>query len=190
MGAISSAPSCAIRSPPQSPLGPSAYARASKALVRNGETEGAAGLSVSLARAFPLRAHGEVRVTHRPGGTEVRPAAFVVTGLPRREVVPGVEADGYLQAGYVGGDFETGFVDGKATLEAPVLKSASGRVTVGGGAWGGAQRDASRLDIGPTAGVRLSTGRANLRASVDYRFRVAGDAVPGDGVALTLAASF
>lgn len=175
---------------PDSALAPNAYARASKALVSGGETEGAAGVSISLSRSFPLRVHGEVRVTDRPGATEVRPAAFVVTGLPRQRVGPGLEADVYVQAGYVGGDFETGFVDGKATLEAPVIAADKGRIAVGGGVWGGAQRDASRLDVGPTASVVLSTGKATMRASLDYRIRVAGDASPGDGVAVTLAASF
>ena len=120
----------------------------------------------------------------------MRPAAFATTGLPRQDVAPGVEGEAYLQAGYVGGDFETGFVDGKATLEAPLLRRDGGRIAVGAGAWGGAQRDASRFDIGPTASVSLTTGTASLRASIDYRFRVAGDAIPDDGLAVTLSASF
>lgn len=175
---------------PGSTFKPDVYIRASKALVSGGESEGAAGASISLARSFPLRVHGEVRATDRPGGTEVRPAAFVATGLPRRKLAPGVEADAYLQAGYVGGAFETGFVDGKATLETPLSRGDRARFMIGGGAWGGAQRDAARLDIGPTASVSLSTGAANLRGSIDYRVRVAGDATPRDGVAVTLAASF
>jgi len=179
---------------PGSALEPAVYVRASKALVRDGESEVATGASVSLARSFPLQVHGELRLTDRPGvpgdRTQVRPAAFVVTGLPRQRVAGTLEADGYLQAGYVGGDFGTGFVDGKATLDAPVLRSGKASVALGGGVWGGAQRDASRLDAGPTASIVLSNGRANLRASLDYRFRVAGDASPGDGPALTLSASF
>lgn len=175
---------------PNSRLAPNIYCRASKALVSGGESEAAAGASVGLARSFPLRVNGEVRVTDRTGGAEVRPAAYVVTGLPKRPVGPNLEADAYLQAGYVGGKFDTGFVDGKATLQAPVLGSDHSRFTIGGGAWGGAQRDASRLDIGPTASVNLSTGGTTLRASADYRVRVAGDARPGNGVVVTLAASF
>jgi hypothetical protein len=175
---------------PDSPLAPHIYGRVSKALVSGGESEAAVGASLSLARNFPLRVHGEVRVTDRTGSTEVRPAAYVVTGVPRRSVAPNLVAEGYLQAGYVGGKFDTGFVDGKATLQASVLSSGHSRFTIGGGAWGGAQRDASRLDVGPTASVNLSTGGTTLRASVDYRVRVAGDARPGNGVAVTIAASF
>ena len=175
---------------PGSALQPQAYARASKALVPGGESEAAAGASIGLARSFPLRVHGELRVTDRPAGSEVRPAAYIVTGLPRRQVGPMLEAESYLQAGYVGGDYATGFVDGRAVVETPVIRSARGRVAIGGGVWGGAQRDAARLDLGPTASVTLTTGRAILRGSVDYRLRVAGDAVPGDGLSVTLAASF
>ena len=175
---------------PSSALQPQAYARASKALVRDGESEAAAGVSIGLTRRFPLRVHGELRVTDRPGGTEVRPAAFAVTGLPRQPIGPMLEAESYLQAGYVGGDYETGFVDGKAVLEAPVIRGRRGRVAIGGGVWGGAQRGAARLDLGPTASATVTTGSTTLRGSVDYRLRVAGDAVPGDGLAVTLAASF
>ncbi|WP_010414996.1 hypothetical protein [Citromicrobium sp. JLT1363] len=179
---------------PGSALQPKAYARASKALVRGGETEIAAGASIALVQDPPLTIHGEARLTDRPGvagdRTELRPAVFVVTGFPRKELAGGLEADAYVQAGYVGGDFETGFVDGKASLEAPVLRSDAGNVTLGAGVWGGAQRDVSRLDVGPTASATVATGKATLRASVGYRFRIAGDANPGDGPALTLAASF
>lgn len=175
---------------PGSVLQPDVYGRASKALVSGGEAEAAGGISISLDSRFPLRIHGEVRVTDRPGATELRPAAFVVTGLPRQRIAPGIEAASYLQAGYVGGDFETAFVDGKATLEAPVIRNDSGQFTLGGGMWGGAQRDASRFDVGPTGSVVLSTGKATLSASVDYRFRVAGGASPGNGPAITIAASF
>ena len=90
----------------------------------------------------------------------------------------------------MGGDYATGFVDGRVTLQAPVIRSERGQVAIGGGAWGGAQRGATRLDLGPTASATLTTGRTTLRGSVDYRLRVAGDAVPGDGLAVTLAASF
>ena len=175
---------------PRSAIAPRVYTRASKALVATGEIEAATGVSVALTRAIPVRMHGEVRVTDRPGNTEIRPAAFVVTGLPPTEIAREVEAEAYLQAGYVGGEFATGFVDGKASLQASVLGAQRRRIAVGAGAWGGAQRDAARVDLGPTASATLSTGTAALRASLDYRFRVAGDAVPSDGVALTLAASF
>ena len=47
-----------------------------------------------------------------------------------------------------------------------------------------------RLDIGPTAGGTLRVGKASLRLSADWRFRIAGNASPGDGPALTLSTAF
>ena len=57
------------------------------------------------------------------------------------------------------------------------------------GDWG-AQEDAERLDIGPSAGLSFRIGAARGRVSADYRFRVAGDAEPSSGPALTLTAGF
>ncbi|MBS1239358.1 MAG: hypothetical protein H6R45_64, partial [Proteobacteria bacterium] len=59
-----------------------------------------------------------------------------------------------------------------------------------GGAWGGAQKGAARLDIGPSASLQLKLGEANSRVSMDWRFRVAGEARPASGPALTISAGF
>jgi hypothetical protein len=58
-----------------------------------------------------------------------------------------------------------------------------GPVEVGAGAWGGAQPGAARLDMGPQASFRIPVGRTGIRASAEWRFRVAGDAEPGSGPA-------
>jgi len=62
---------------------------------------------------------------------------------------------------------------------------------VGGGVWGGAQKGAARLDIGPSATMTIGLGEsAAARLGLDWRFRVAGDAAPASGPALTLSAGF
>ena len=61
--------------------------------------------------------------------------------------------------------------------------------TGGIGAWASVQHDRTtidRLDTGPTLGVRSG----NLELRVDYRLRVAGNARPGSGPALTVATLF
>ena len=58
------------------------------------------------------------------------------------------------------------------------------------GAWGGAQDGASRLDIGPSAAVSFRLGEGRGRVAADYRIRVAGEAEPASGPALTLSAGF
>ena len=57
-------------------------------------------------------------------------------------------------------------------------------------AWGGAQKQAARLDIGPTASVAFRLGEARARIAVDYRLRVAGHAAPASGPAVTFSAGF
>jgi hypothetical protein len=64
-------------------------------------------------------------------------------------------------------------------------------VRAGAGAWGGAQKGASRLDLGPAATMGLGLGAsASARLALDWRFRVTGDAAPSSGPALTLSAGF
>ncbi|MEP7223149.1 MAG: hypothetical protein ABI673_10855 [Novosphingobium sp.] len=56
---------------------------------------------------------------------------------------------------------------------------------------GGAQRGASRVDVGPSAGIVLRLGdAAAARLAMDWRFRVAGHAAPASGPAVTLSAGF
>jgi hypothetical protein len=70
----------------------------------------------------------------------------------------------------------------------PIGENAELRV--GGALSGGAQKHAERLDVGPSAVVSFRLGEANSRLALDYRFRVAGDAEPRSGPALTFSAGF
>jgi hypothetical protein len=65
-----------------------------------------------------------------------------------------------------------------------------GPFEVGGGLWGAAQPRVARLDVGPSAALRLPVRGANLRLVADWRFRIAGHAAPGGGPALALAGDF
>jgi urocanate hydratase len=96
----------------------------------------------------------------------------------------------YAQAGYVGGRYATPFVDGQARIDRGVADVGPATLRAGAGAWGGAQKGAARLDIGPSVSVSLQTGRVHSRMAVDYRIRVAGDARPATGPALTISAGF
>ena len=55
------------------------------------------------------------------------------------------------------------------------------------GVWGGAQPGVYRIDAGPRVTMKV---RDNLKVHVDYRFKLAGNAQPGSGPALTLAGDF
>ena len=122
--------------------------------------------------------------------TLLRPSVFATTGLFADHSDSGMITRGYAQAGFVGGKAATAFADGQIGAERRVARFDLGDVAVGAGAWGGVQRGAGRLDIGPSASLALQLGEAPARLSADYRFRVAGDALPGSGAALTLSAGF
>ena len=138
----------------------------------------------------PIRLAAEGRLSATDAGTEVRPSAYAVTELAPLDLPAGLRGEVYLQAGYVGGTFATPFVDGQARIDRDVTSAADFDLRAGAGAWGGAQEDGARLDIGPSASVTFELGDARGRLAADYRVRVAGNAEPSSGPALTLSAGF
>jgi hypothetical protein len=93
--------------------------------------------------------------------------------------------DAYGQAGVVGARSMDLFADGGARLGVPV-----GDFEVGAALSGGAQPGLARLDAGPQVTVRLPIAGESLRLTAEWRFRIAGDARPGSGPALTVASDF
>lgn len=180
---------------PSSPNDPRLYVRAYRALVRRGESELALGASARPLTRVPLRVAGEVRYTDAAFSNSWRPAAYAVTEIPPLALPLGTRLEAYGQAGWVGGPQPTPFADGQASLtrELPALARISGdrlRLSFGAAAWGGAQEDAQRLDLGPTLRLDLRIGEVPARISLDWREQVAGDAAPRSGMAVTLATGF
>ena len=75
------------------------------------------------------------------------------------------------------------FADGGMTLTRPLF----GRFSAGLGVWGGAQPGLYRVDAGPRLSMRVRNG---MSVHLDWRQRMAGNAAPGSGPALTLGADF
>ncbi len=175
---------------PGSPQRPQAYVRASKALGGANESELALGFAARPLARLPLSAAAELRVTRLGTRNLVRPAALVVTELPPFELPLGLRGEAYAQAGYVGGEFASAFADGQMRAERPLTRKGAVRLSAGAGMWGGAQKDAARLDIGPSATLAFGLAGANSRVSMDWRFRIAGEAQPASGPALTISAGF
>jgi hypothetical protein len=174
---------------------PRLYARAYRALVRRGESELALGASVRPMARIPVRVAGEVRFTDGAFSNEVRPSAYAVTEFAPVRLPFGAQLEAYGQAGWVGGASATAFADGQAsvTRELEAIAGAtenSLRLSVGAAAWGGAQVDAQRLDLGPTMRLDLTVGDMPARLSLDWRERVGGQAGPDSGLAATLSARF
>ena len=173
---------------------PAVYLRTSAALREPRESEAAFGLRARPLAGLPVQLHAEARLSDRSGQLEIRPALFATAGIERDDMPLGVTVRGYGQAGYVAGSYSSAFVDGMAVAEREVARFDLGKIeadlSAGAGTWGGAQKGASRLDVGPTASMDVRMGEVSARLSLDYRVRVAGDAEPGNGPAFTLSTGF
>lgn len=176
---------------PASPHRPAATVRAAAALNGSGEREVALGLAARPVAALPVGVIAELRATRRAdGAVKLRPAITAVTELAPQSLPLGLRAQAYGQAGYVGGAGATAFADGEARVEGPVARHGPAELTIGAAAWGGAQEGAARLDIGPTISLGINAAGKAARLGLDWRVRVAGDAAPASGPALTLSAGF
>ena len=173
---------------------PAMYLRANAALREPRETEAAFGLRARPIADVPVTLHAEARLSQRQGSAHVRPSVFATAGFERSNLPLGIVLRGYGQAGYVAGRDASAFVDGLAVAGREVarfdLAAVSADLNAGAGVWGGAQKGASRVDVGPTTSMDVRMGEVTARVSLDYRIRVAGDAEPGNGPAFTLSTGF
>lgn len=167
----------------------SLYARLSAALAPVSQEEIALGARLRPLRNIPLAVHAEQRFD--AGSGRVAGTAFYATGGTGPDLVlERFALETYGQAGYVLGRNRTYFFDGFATVQRPIADLGDPKLSVGAGLWTGGQRDIRRLDIGPRASLDLPIGDLSTRIAVDGRVRVAGNARPGSGVALTVSTSF
>lgn len=154
------------------------FARAA-APFRHGPAELAAGAQWRPGRV-PVTFYAEARAMRG----RVAPAAGVFGGgaiaLPAD-----FRLEGYGQVGVIRRDGVSGFGDGQVRLVRPF-----GRVEVGAGAWGAAQRGASRLDVGPSLALPIAATPVSLRVTLDWRHRIVGNARPASGPVLSLGADF
>jgi hypothetical protein len=170
---------------------PEAYVRLTSAMNAPADRQAAVGISARPIARLPLRAMAELRLSDQAGASRLRPAALVVTELQPVELPHETRAEFYGQAGYVGGRNATAFADGQVRIDRQIADIGRAELRAGAGAWAGAQKGAARVDAGPSAvlGVPLGSG-GSARLGLDWRLRLAGDAEPGSGLALTLSAGF
>ena len=144
----------------------------------------AAGVRVTPFRSIPVAITAERRQSISPdGGGRSAFALFAEGGVYRQPMPLHFSLDAYAQAGVVGFNSRDLFADGAFAFTRPLW----GRVSAGFGVWGGAQPGLYRIDAGPRISVRV---RDNIYANVEWRQRIAGNAHPGSGPALTLGADF
>lgn len=170
---------------PAAPIRIAAVARVYAPLKSRG-AEAAAGIDIYPLARTPLRLSIERRQRLDRAGRSAM-SAYVAGGFYRSLARDRLIVDGYAQAGLVGFRRADTFVDGAVRIGAP-FGSGPSRPLVGAALWGAAQPGVSRLDVGPRASLRLPIAGGGVTAAIEGRFRLAGHARPGSGVALTLAA--
>ncbi|AEG47824.1 hypothetical protein Sphch_0122 [Sphingobium chlorophenolicum L-1] len=163
-----------------------AYGRASAALNRPASLEGAMGLAWRPARSLPISFATERRIALGKGGRNAN-AVMAVGGFGPVQVAPSLEVETYAQGGMVGFRSRDRFVDAKMSLLSPVNHSP---LRIGASLSGGAQPQVERLDIGPELQLRLPLQPVGARLGVEWRERIAGQAAPASGLAVTLGADF
>lgn len=171
---------------PGSPLRPALYSRVTSALGHLAAAEVAGGIAIRPHLPLPVTLAVERRQAISPGGRN--DFAFVAAGgVNPTPIGEGFRIDGYGQAGVVGIERRDAFIDGRVTVERPVMGPD---IAVGAAMWGGAQPGTSRLDIGPQASLRLRIGGASFRLGAEWRAKVAGNATPSSGPALSIGTDF
>lgn len=153
------------------------------------QEEIAVGARVRPLKGLPLSIHAEQRFSAETGGDRGT-AFFVAGGTGPDHLIEKVALETYVQGGYVFGENHTHFFDGSATLLRPVAESDRKTLAAGAGLWVGGQRRIGRLDIGPRGDVTVPLGTTSARIAVDWRIRVAGNAHPRSGAAITVSTSF
>lgn len=163
------------------------YARMTSAMTPPHAPEAALGFSVQPSAKVPVRVAVERRIALDHDARNAM-AVMAVGGFGPAAVTNGFTLEGYGQAGIVGVHSRDAFADGKLSLQHPLPVTLP--ITVGISISGGAQPHVARLDIGPQVEARFRIGLQGARLSAEWRQRVAGDARPGSGPAVTLAADF
>lgn len=165
------------------------YGRATAALQSDGK-DVAAGIAVKPMRNVNVTLAAEYRQALDKNARS-GPALMTYGGFGPRPLGLGWTAEGYAQAGVVGLNKPLAFADGAVRIKRPIAAIGPMPLSVGAGAWGGAQDDSKRVDVGPMVDFDLTQiTKAPIRASLDWRQRVAGKATPDSGIAVTLAADF
>ncbi|MGA1798359.1 hypothetical protein VH567_06215 [Sphingomonas sp. 4RDLI-65] len=149
--------------------------------------EAALGLEWQPTR-LPIRLVAEQRVVL--DGGRGGPTLGVIAGYGPSDIAPGLRLEAYGQAGGIARDGLEGFVDASARITHPLGRIGRARIDIGAGAWGSAQRAAARFDIGPSIVATLPVQHKTIRLTLDWRERVAGDARPGSGPALSIGSDF
>ncbi len=164
-------------------------ARVSTPLSSTAGTEIALGIALKPLKTLPITIIVERRIALDSAGRDDF-ELLAAGGVYDRPLGHNMRVNAYSQLGVVGVTRRDAFADGSIEVEHPLVKVQNMNVAFGGGAWGAAQPGVSRLDAGPEVLVRARFGPATLKLTASYRLRIAGDAAPDTGPAISLGADF
>lgn len=165
------------------------YGRATIALAETRQRELALGLAFAPVAGWPVDIAAERRVAAGSRGRTAF-AAMVVGGVSDVALPHGFRLEAYGQAGVVGARRRDAFVDAVVVVDREVARIPDASLHLGALAAGAAQPGVARGDVGPRLTLRLPNVGEGSRVALDWRQRVAGEADPRSGLALTLAADF
>ncbi|AJA10403.1 hypothetical protein SKP52_17660 [Sphingopyxis fribergensis] len=166
-----------------------AYGRATIAIERPQQREVAFGLGFAPLAHLPVDVAIEQRIA---AGNEGRTALAIMAsgGVSEVALPAGFRLDAYAQAGVVGARRRDGFADAAIVVDRHLGPDDMSPLRLGALAAGAVQPGAARVDVGPRLTLRLPEVGLGSRIALDWRQRVAGDARPESGLALTLASDF
>jgi hypothetical protein len=117
-------------------------------------------------------------------------AFYIAGGKSDVPLVSKFKLDGYAQVGILTGANPDRFFDANMRVERPLFNAKPLSISAGGGVWAGGQKGASRVDIGPSIRTDFDVSDTHFRLNADWRFRVAGNADPGNGPTITPSTNF
>jgi hypothetical protein len=166
-----------------------AYGRATMAIHRPQQRDMAFGLAFAPFSRLPIDVAVEQRVAVGEEGRTAL-AAMVSGGVGDVGLPGGFRLDAYGQAGVVGARRRDGFADGAVVIDRRLGPDETTPLRLGALAAGAVQPGATRVDVGPRLTLGLPNVGQGSRIALDWRQRVAGNARPESGAALTLATDF
>jgi hypothetical protein len=169
--------------------GPQAFALTARISTPLGSKRGREGSVGFALRGKTVGVIIEQRFALDKGGRDA-PSVTIYGGMSDVSLGSGIRLDGYAQAGVVGVKHRAGFIDAAVRLETTVIEDGGARLSAGVGLSGGAQPGVSRGDIGPQLVARVPVGDTAIRVSAEWRQRIAGNAAPGSGPAVTVGFDF
>ena len=152
-----------------------------------GQRDAAIGIAWQPTR-WPVRLVAEQRFTLGPG--RGGPTIGAIGGFGPARIGHGVRLEGYGQAGYIARHDGEAFADGALRVSHPLVSLGRIEFDLGAATWGAVQKGAARIDAGPSLGLVLPVAHHPIRLALEWRERVAGNAAPASGPALTIGADF